>query len=132
MFKIYDAPVSWRSMLQATVALSTIEAEYMIVTVGVHEALWLWGFLDDLGFEQDYVDLWCNSQGVIHLAKNQVYHTRTKHINVIYHFVWDVIEDGDTFLMQVHMDENPVDMVTKVVPGGKFKHCLNLLNISQC
>lgn len=43
VFKIHGAPVSWRSMLQATVALSTTEAEYMAVTEGVKEALWLWG-----------------------------------------------------------------------------------------
>lgn len=104
----------------------------MVVTEGVKEELWLWGFLDDLGFKQDCVDQWCDSQSAIYLAKNQVYHARTKHINVIYHFVRDVIEDGDIFLMKVHTDENPADMLTKVVPCGKFKHCLDLLNISRC
>ena len=59
----------------------------MAITEGVKEALWLWGFFDDLGFEQDCVDLWCDSQSSIHLAKNQVYHARTKHINFRYHFV---------------------------------------------
>ena len=77
VFSIHGAPVSWRSMLQATVALSTTEAEYMAIAEGVKEALWLWGFLCDLGIEQDHVDLWCDSQSAIHLAKNQVHHART-------------------------------------------------------
>ncbi|PNY02910.1 aspartyl-tRNA synthetase [Trifolium pratense] len=72
----------WRSMLQATVALSTTEVEYMAITEGVKEALWLWGLLDNLGIKQEYVDLSCDSQSVIHLVKNQGHHAQTKHIDV--------------------------------------------------
>ena len=77
MFKIHGAPGSWRSMLQATVALSTTEAEYMAMAEGVKEALWLRGLLDDLGLKQNNVNLHCDSQSAIHLAKNQVHHART-------------------------------------------------------
>jgi hypothetical protein len=129
VFKIHGAPVSWRSMLQSTVALSTTEAEYMAVAEGVKEALWLRGLLGDLGVEQERVRLMCDSQSAIHLAKNQVHHARTKHIDVRYHFVRDVIEEGHISLTKVHTDENPADMLTKVVTGSKFQHCLNLLNI---
>src|SRR5206468_3649145 len=115
VFRVHGAPVSWRSMLQSTVALSTTEAEYMAMTEGVKEALWLWGLLDDVGIKQECVDVWCDSQSAIHLAKNQVHHARTKHIDVRYHFVRDVIEEGDVSLMKVHTDENPADMLTKVV-----------------
>ena len=91
----------------------------MAMTEGVKEALWLWGLLDDLGIEQENVNLWCDSQSAIHLAKNQVHHARTKHIDVRYHFVRDVIEEGDISLMKVHT-ENSTDMLTKVVTGSKF------------
>ncbi|KAL5707089.1 hypothetical protein ACHQM5_025179 [Ranunculus cassubicifolius] len=119
-------------MLQATVALSTTEAEYIAMAEGVKEALWLWGLLGDLGIEQDCVDLWCDNQSAIHLAKNQVHHARTKHIDVRYHFVRDVIEDGDISLMKVHTNDNPTDMLTKVVPSSKFQHCLDFLNVGDC
>ncbi|GAA0162525.1 transmembrane signal receptor [Lithospermum erythrorhizon] len=103
VFKIHGASVSWRSMLQATVALSTTEAEYMAVTEGgVKEALWLWGLLDDLGSKQECVNLYCDSQSAIHLAKNQVHHVRTKHIDLRYHFVRDIIEEGDISLLKIH------------------------------
>ena len=49
MFTLAKAPVSWKSTLQSTVALSTTEAEYMAITKAVKEAIWLQGFLDDLG-----------------------------------------------------------------------------------
>lgn len=132
VFKIYGAPVSWRSMLQATVALSTTEAEYMAMAEGVKEALWLWGLLDDFGIKQDCVDLWCDSQSMIHLAKNQVHHARTKHIDVRYHFVRDVIEDEEVSLMKVHTNENAAAILTTVVSGGKFQYCLELLNVCPC
>ena len=78
------------------------------------------------------MNLSCDSQSAIHLAKNQVHHARTKHIDVRYHFVCDVMEKCDISLIKVHTDENPADMLTKVVSGSKFQHCLKLLNIVPC
>ena len=48
VFTLAKAPVSWKSTLQSTVALSTMEAEYMAITEAVKEAIWLQGLLDDL------------------------------------------------------------------------------------
>ncbi|KAL1293495.1 hypothetical protein AAHE18_19G077400 [Arachis hypogaea] len=132
VYKIYHAPVSWRSMLQATVALSNTKAEYMVVEEGMKEVLWLRSLLNDLGFKQDCVNFSCDSQGAIHLAKNQVHHARTNHIDVRYHFVRDIIEKGDISLVKVHINKNPADMLTKVVSKNKFQHCLDLLNIIPC
>jgi len=52
---------------------------------------------------------------VIHLTKNQVYHASTKHIDVRFHFVWEILEKGDIELQKIHTKENPADMRTKVV-----------------
>ena len=57
---------------------------------------------------------------------------RTKHIDVRYHFVRGVLEDGDVEIVKVHTKDNPADMLTKVVPSNKFDHCRNLLNICDC
>ena len=78
------------------------------------------------------MNLNCDSQSAIHLAKNQVHHARTKHIDVRYHFVRDVIEEGSISLIKVHTNENPSDMLTKVVSGSKFQHCLELVSIVPC
>jgi hypothetical protein len=69
---------------------------------------------------------------VIYLAKNQVYHARTKHIDVRYHFVQDVLDDGDIELIKIHTNDNPTDMLTKVVTGVKLKNCKSLLQILSC
>ncbi|GKA09051.1 hypothetical protein Tco_0688382 [Tanacetum coccineum] len=68
-------------------------------------------------------------QSAIHLAKNQVYHARTKHIDVQYHFIREILEEGGVRIQKVHTSKNPVDMLTKVLAGIKFNYCLDLINV---
>ena len=70
MFTLSQASVSWRFILQSTVALSTIEAEYMSMTEAIKEEIWLQGLLDDLGIDQDLLKINCDSMSAIYLAKN--------------------------------------------------------------
>ncbi|KAK8352758.1 hypothetical protein V6Z12_A05G114100 [Gossypium hirsutum] len=114
LFTLAKAPVSWKSTLQSTVAVSTTEAEYMAVTEAVKEAIWLNGLLKDLGVVQSHISLYCDSQSAIHLAKNQVYHSRTTHIDVRYHFVREVFEKEKILLQKIPTADNPADMMTKV------------------
>ena len=65
----------------------------------------------------------------IYLAKNQVYHARTKHIDVRFHFVREILDEGDIKLLKIHTTKNPTDILTKVVSGVKFTHCKALLHI---
>ena len=63
----------------------------------------------------------------IYLAKIQVYHARTKHIDVRFYFVREIFERGDIELQKIHTKENPADMLIKVVQGVKFAYCKGLL-----
>ena len=65
----------------------------------------------------------------IYLAKKQVYHARTKHIDVRFHFVREILDEVDIELLKIHTSENPADMLTKVVLGVKFAHCKALLHV---
>ena len=56
-----------------------------------------------------------DSQSVIHLAKNYALHSKTKHIQLRYHFIWSVLDDGQLKLEKIHTDDNPTEMFTKVV-----------------
>ncbi|KAE8730408.1 BTB/POZ domain-containing protein NPY2 [Hibiscus syriacus] len=114
VFTFTKAPVSWKSTLQSTVALSTTEAEYMSITEVVKEAIWLQGLFGELGMEQKHIKVHCDSQSVIHLAKNQVYHARTKHIDVRYHFVREILEECGVIIQKIRTTENPADMLKKV------------------
>ena len=65
--------------------------------------------------------LHCDSQSAIHLAKNQVYRARTKHIAVPYHKIREWVSSGDISLLKILTSENASDMLTKPVPTDKFK-----------
>ncbi|GJU00760.1 hypothetical protein Tco_1111098 [Tanacetum coccineum] len=75
--------VSWQSRLQKCVALSTTEAEYVAATEACKELLWLKSFLQELGFKQQRYAVLCDNQSTIYLAKNSMFHKRTKHIDIL-------------------------------------------------
>ena len=77
--------VSWQSRLHKCVALLTTEVEYIVITVANKELLWMKKFLQELGLQQERYLLYCDSQSAIHLSKNPTFHSRSKHIDVIYH-----------------------------------------------
>ena len=95
------------------------------------EAIWLQGLLDDLGIDQDLQKINCDSISAIYLAKNQVYHARTKQIDVRFYFVRKILDEGDIELQKIHTKENSADMLIKVVSEVKFAHCKELLNFFQ-
>ena len=129
VFRFVGGPICWKSTLQDVVALSIIDAEYMAMTEAGKEAVWLSGLVNKLGFKQDSMVLHCDSQSAIHLAKNQVYHARTKHIPVQYHKIREWVSSGDISLSKILTSENASDMLTKPVPTDKFKHCLDLIGV---
>ena len=66
-----------------------------------------------MGISQGCVKIHCDSQSAIHLANHQVYHERTKHIDIRFHFVRDMIETKEIMVEKVASEENPADMFTK-------------------
>jgi len=74
--------VSWVSKLRTVVALSTTEAEYMVATQACKEAIWMKKLMEELGHKQEKIPLYCDSQSVLHIARNPTFHSRTKHIDV--------------------------------------------------
>nr|GEV70613.1 hypothetical protein [Tanacetum cinerariifolium] len=91
-FLVHGCVVSWMATLQHVVALSTTEAEYMALTEAVNEAIWLRGLLEALDVELNTVAVNYDNQGTIHLSWNHVFHEKSKHINVLYHFIREVLE----------------------------------------
>ena len=80
-------------------------------------------FMGELGKEHDMGTLYSDNQSAIHLAKNSTFHSRTKHIQLKYHFIWLVLEDGELMLEKIHTSQNPADMLTKVVTKEKLRTC---------
>lgn len=68
----------------------------------------------------------------IYLSKNQMYHARTKHIDVRFYRIKELVLSSELLLEKVHTFENAVNMLTKPITIDKFKHCMNLINVSRC
>ena len=85
--------VAWQSRLQKCVTLSTTEAEFIAITEACKELLWLKKFFQELGLKQERYVLHCDRQSAIHLSKYSSFHSRSKHIDVRYHWIRDVLND---------------------------------------
>ena len=85
VFTVAECIISWKTELQDTIGLSTIEAEYMAAVETSKEALWLRGLVETFNIIQDSVWVYCDSQSAIHLAKDHRYYKWTKHIDARYH-----------------------------------------------
>lgn len=113
--------VSWSSKLQPTVALSSAEAEYMAVCAAVQEAIHLRQLISDLGYMQDQPTvIFEDNQGCIAMSANPVFHKRTKHIDIRYHFIRERITSGDVELRYVATEYQLADLLTKALPRPRI------------
>ncbi|PHT25028.1 hypothetical protein CQW23_35320 [Capsicum baccatum] len=106
--------------------LSTTEAEYMAITEAFKEAIWLKGVFGELSKDLQITMVFCDSQSAIFLMKDQMFHERTKHIDVRYNFVHEISSCGDIVLSKITSHDNSANMMTKTQLSGNFENCLDL------
>ncbi|KAH9322939.1 hypothetical protein KI387_017578 [Taxus chinensis] len=123
--------VSRISRLQKLVALSTTKVEYVVAIEASKEMIWLQQLLEDLGHKQEEGKLHSDIQSVINLAKNSTFHSRTKHIQLRYHFIKTTLEEEKLKLEKIHNSQNLTDMMTKVVTGEKLNLCSALVGLHE-
>ncbi|WVZ90271.1 LOW QUALITY PROTEIN: hypothetical protein U9M48_036585 [Paspalum notatum var. saurae] len=109
--------VSWSSRKQASVFLSTTEAEYIVAASSCSQLLWMKATLSDFGLK---IPLLVDSTSAISVAKNPVLHSRTKHIDVRFHFLRDHYEKGDIDLIHVVSANQLADIFTKPLEFDAF------------
>ena len=106
--------MSWSSRLQPTVALSTAEAEYMALCAAVQEAIYLRRPLESLGFDQlKATAIMEDNQGCIAMGANPIFHQRTKHIDIKYHFTRECIGAAIVDIVYVATEFQLADVLTK-------------------
>ncbi|XP_042051274.1 secreted RxLR effector protein 161-like [Salvia splendens] len=131
VFNLFGTAVSWKSGLQHVVALSTTEAEYIAITEAAKEAKWLKGILEYFGERQETVDIFCDNNSALSLAKHQVFHEMSNHVDVRMRFVRYEVQNGEIRMVKVSTDHNAADMLTKSLPAVKFKYCLGLVGLQE-
>ncbi|MCO5607594.1 hypothetical protein L7F22_061791 [Adiantum nelumboides] len=129
LYTFAGGAISRFSRLQSCVMLSTTDAKYVAASESCKEAIWLTRLVGDLGIVEEIPVLHCDSQSAIQLAQNPVFHAKTKHVDVIYHFIKDVLEDKHLQFVKVHMDDNPIDLLTKSLSSELFAHLRELMGI---
>jgi hypothetical protein len=117
--------ISWKSKLQSIIAQSTIKAEYIIINAVIKEAIYIKALLEELGYyKQNKFLIYINNNKALLLAKNPVFHERTKHIAVKYHYIRDLIIKGIIDLNYISSKNQKVDGLTKPLNKSLFNDFL--------
>uniref|UniRef100_A0A2N9GND3 Integrase catalytic domain-containing protein n=1 Tax=Fagus sylvatica TaxID=28930 RepID=A0A2N9GND3_FAGSY len=129
-FLLGDSLISWRSKKQSVVARSSTEAEYRALADTTAELLWLRWLLQDLGIDcSTAVPIHCDNRSAIQIAHNDVFHERTKHIEIDCHFVRHHLLQGTLQLRSVSSQDQLADIFTKPMPPGRFRDLISKLKL---
>ncbi|GMJ12479.1 hypothetical protein HRI_004917100 [Hibiscus trionum] len=112
--------VSWKLKKQHTVSRSSCEVEYRAMASTTCELVWLAALLSSFHIETSHVFLYCDNQAALHLASNQVFHERMKHIVVDCHFVREKLNSGFLKLFHIRSKGQLADIFTKALHFPSF------------
>ena len=118
--------VSWSSKKQNSVALSTAEAEYIAAGAYCAQTLYMKQTLLDYGVVLEKVPLLCDNESIVKLANNLVQHSRTKHIDICYHFLRDHVAKNN---ISLRTEDQLADIFTKPLDEATFCRLWNELNV---
>ncbi|XP_018398526.1 PREDICTED: uncharacterized mitochondrial protein AtMg00810-like [Cyphomyrmex costatus] len=129
-FLLANAAISWEAKKQRTVALSSTEAEYTALSEAAREAIYLSGFLKEVGMTSfAKVLLHNDNQSAGKLAVNPVYHSRSKHIDIKCHFIRQAFTEHEIELTYTPTEEMRADVLTKALPSAKHHFCVDGIGI---
>jgi histone deacetylase 1/2 len=124
--------ISWTARKQATVSWSSTEAEYKALANATAELMWVQKLLTELGVRHpSAARLWCDNIGAKYLSMNPVFHARTKHIEIDFHFVRERVAQKLLEIRFIGTDDQLADGFTKPLSVKKleaFRHNLNLMS----
>jgi hypothetical protein len=131
-FLLGDSLISWHSKKQSVVARSSTEAEYRALADTTYELLWLRWLLYDMGVSQTSSSpIFCDKRSAIQIAHNDVFHERTKHIEIDCHFVRHHLLQGTLHLCPIASADQLADVFTKAHPPGQFRDLVFKLKLAS-
>jgi hypothetical protein len=130
IFMMNNGAISWSSKRQATVAVSTTEAEYMAAAHAAKEALWLRKLLSDLKLQSGPMVIKVDNQSAIKVLKNPILSARSKHIDIIYNFARERASRQEIKFEFIRTDHMLADALTKPVNKTKLEFCRNGMGVA--
>eukprot|EP00253_Pinus_taeda_P011929 PITA_11929 len=133
LFHMGLGAISWAFKKQSIVALSTAEAEYVAATAVACQAVWMRRMLRSLGQEQAKATvIFCDNSSAIALSKNSVFHKRTKHIDTRFHYIRELVSNGEIILQHCRTQEQVADILTKPSDQKSFEFLRKCLGMIEC
>jgi len=130
-FLIHGSAVTWSAKQQEIITLSTTKAEYVAITHASKKALWLQSLIFQLfNIVLEPTTLFLDNKSAIELMKDHQYHAQTKHIDILFHFIHWIVEEGSICLVYCSTNEMIANMLTKALPSTKVKHFAFQLGLS--
>ncbi|KAL5812625.1 hypothetical protein ACOSQ3_027575 [Xanthoceras sorbifolium] len=130
VFFMGNTAFTWMSKKQPIVTLSTCEAEYVAATSSVCHVIWLRNLLKELGLPQEEpTEICVDNKSAIALAKNPVFHDRSKHIDTRYHYIRECIAKRDVQMEYVKSKDQIADIFTKPLRFEDFSRLRSLLGM---
>lgn len=124
VYKMNGAAITWQSRLQSTVSQSTMEAEYQAAGLAGRDGLWLRQLLTALMQKPPCsISILCDNEAALCLIKNPMNTARSKHIDVVHHFIRERVATGELVYSYVESGANAADCLTKFVPADKLRFC---------
>ena len=124
------SPIAWKSKKQSTVSKSSSEAEYRAMSSAASEVTWVVRLLKELQINSlQPVTLHCDNQSAIHIAKNPIFHERTKHIEIDCHFTRDKVLEGLIQLTYLPTSSQLADIMTKILPSYQHNTLISKLGM---
>ncbi|GKE30521.1 hypothetical protein Tco_1445905 [Tanacetum coccineum] len=126
-----DKLVSWSSKKQKSTTISTTEAEYISLSGCCAQILWMRSLLTDYGFAFNKIPLYCANKSAIALCCKNVQHSRSKHIDIRYHFIKEQVENDVVELYFVNIEYQLADIFTKALASERFEFFINRLGMQS-
>ncbi|GJS02047.1 retrovirus-related pol polyprotein from transposon TNT 1-94 [Tanacetum coccineum] len=121
--------VSWSSKKQDCTAMSTAEAEYVSLSACCAQVIWMRTQLLDYGYKYNRIPMYCDSKSAIAISCNPVQHSKTKHIDIRYHFIKEHVEKGTVEIYFVGTEYQLADLFTKALPKERFEYLVHRIVI---
>nr|GEU49379.1 hypothetical protein [Tanacetum cinerariifolium] len=124
-----DRLISWSSKRQKSAAISSTEAEYIALSGRCAQILWMRSQLTDYGIGFNKILMYCDNKSAIALCYNNVQHSRSKHIDIRYHFIKEHIENEMIKLYFVNTEYQLADIFTKALGRERIEFLINKLGM---